>query len=117
MAFHGQIPPRHLAVQQQIQGKGKVRYTAPDRRSHPAEIPDGVQCAAGGQGFHPRGHKRAEGAPEGYDRPRRSHPPAQRNGGHIAERPRTHRRQRGFHLQERLDNQAKGIEANNSAKC
>ena len=43
VAFHGSIPPCHLAVQWQIQGKGKVRYATPDRRDDPAEIPLGLQ--------------------------------------------------------------------------
>ena len=43
VAFHGQIPPRHLAMQRQIQGKREMRHTASDRRSYPAEIPCGVQ--------------------------------------------------------------------------
>ena len=45
-------------MQREIQGKGKVRYAAPDRRSYTAEIPRGVQCAAGRQEFHHCGHKR-----------------------------------------------------------
>ena len=38
-----QYPPCHLAVQRQIQGKGKVRYATPDRRDDPAEIPHRLQ--------------------------------------------------------------------------